>query len=42
MARKKSKKSTLSANMKEKLFEKWEKNPIKGMTFKEYCECFEA
>lgn len=42
MARKKSKKSTLSANMKEKLFEQWEKNPIKGMTFKEYCECFES
>lgn len=42
MAKKKSKKSTLSANMKEKLFDRWAKNPIKGMTFKEYCECFEA
>jgi hypothetical protein len=41
MAKNATKKSTLSVSMKEKLFEQWEKNPIKGMTFKEYCECFE-
>ena len=36
----KKKKSTLSADMKEKLFDRWAKNPNR-MTFKEYCERFE-
>ena len=33
------KKSTLSANLKERLFDQWNKNPM-GMTFNEFCECF--
>lgn len=41
MNTKKTKKRKLSASIKEKMFDKWAKNPIKGMTFKEYCDCFE-
>lgn len=40
MAKNATKESKLSVSMKEKLFDRWAKNPM-GMTFKEYCECFE-